>query len=627
MPGDTYNEAELAARAQKVRAVLIQKTPQLGAKGWEYELDQACFGQLSFGHDLKHWFLISMMQHQWGNDALIWKIDHEGKRNPWAYRMLRRLCKTRYPVLMGCGSAAKSYVAAAYCYTVWKAMPWCTSVFFSTTSGEAAEQRGWGYIKVFYRADRHKIGQLLEYKKSIVLEEGHISEKQAADRDFRNSIHLVLIKPGNEGDNAMAAISGRKNDFVIWLKDEAQLMTNNTELAEANLMTNPFCQIIDIGNAPREGTQFYEAAMPFGEGFEEGYRSIDTETVDGWPTQSGYCEWFDGEKSPNLAYEGKGPWRGIISRESIAQIESRCGGQDTPGYWIQVRGFPHSADIRDTVLTKSLISSNHADQQAVWASMGMAPRYIGGGDLGFREEGDPCVAHFGKLGACEDGVVRLEVEPHTVMVTPSSQSALPFEDQIALGFIRECDARGCTSFQLDITGDGGIIFGRCQFYARGRINFIAKSFGGSPDDSIFSTDEQGRPLKASDLFDRMVTQLWYGFRMMVQSGLIRGMSLQSKSTTQLCARKVIHQNKEKKSSVETKREMKKRLKRSPDDADATVNLGDLARKSGLELTAVAAPVVERQDEFEVKEKVPTYQQKGFGRAGYTAGNKRSYSSK
>jgi hypothetical protein len=585
----------------------------------EYELELTCFNAVPFGHDLRHIFLMRMMEMQWADDALIWKIEHEGKRNPWVYRMLRLLCKTRFPVMMGCGSSGKSFVAAAYCYTVWKAQAWRTSVFFSTTSGEAAEQRGWGYIKSFHRADKYKIGQLLEYKKSIVLEEGKISEKSAAaqDRDFTNSIHLVLIKPGAEGDNALAAISGRKNDIVIWLKDESQLMTSDTTGAEANLITNAFCQVIDIGNAPRDGTQFYNTAMPFGQGFESGYKSIDTDNVDGWPTQSGYCEWFDGEKSPSLDYD-KSPWRGIISRESIAEIESRCGGKDTPGYWTQVRGFPHSAEIRDTVLTKFLISSNGCDQPVTWASMGMAPRYIGGGDLGFREEGDPCVAHFGRIGACEDSVVRLELEPHTVLVTPSTSSQLPFEDQIALGFIRECDARGCTDFQLDITGDGGIIFGRCQFYAKGRINFIAKSFGGSADKVAIGN---GDDRLCDAVFDRMVTQLWYRVRTMAQGGLLRGMSLQSKSTAQLCARKVIQQNKEKKIAVETKREMKKRLKRSPDDADATVNVVDLGCKMGLVVVGGVQAVPVRKDEFEPVKKPAAYHGSGFGKVGYQSGNR------
>ncbi|HUD75918.1 MAG TPA: hypothetical protein VMQ76_12675 [Terracidiphilus sp.] len=615
-----YTEEELIAHAQKVRDEISANNAANNLN--EYELETACLNACGFTNPLRPIFLMEMMRMQWQDDALIWSVEKDGIQNEWAYRMVRRLCKTRFPSLMGAGSAAKSYVAAAYCYTAWKAKPWCTSIFFSTTSGEAAEQRGWGYIKGFHRADKYKVGQLLEYKRSIVLEENKVSEKSAADRDFTNSIHLVLIKPGNEGDNALSAISGRKNEIVIWLKDESQLMTNDTTLAEANLCTNPFCQIIDIGNAPREGTQFYTTAMPYGPGLESGYKAIDMETMDGWPTQSGYCEWFDGEKSPNIIH-GKNLFRGIITSDSIREIEKRCGGRDTPGYSIQVRGFPPSVDIQDTVLTKDLIRKNLADQPAIWAGVGPAPLVLGGGDLGFREDGDPCTAHFGMIGGCSDGKIRLEVEPHTVIIAPSSQSKLPFEDQIALRYIEECDSRGCREFQLDITGDGGIILSRCIFYARGRINFVPKSFGGTPDETAIGG---GDDRKCKDVYDRMVTQLWYGFRMAVQNDQIRGMSLQSKSTDQGCSRRVRHQGEGKKIAIETKKEMKKRIKRSPDDFDSTVNLHDRARAHGLAATQ-EEPVTTGQEEEEAPVADTPYTESGFSSTGYQASNRSRYASR
>lgn len=601
-------EEQIAERCERYRRNTRLGCPEAN----EYEADLIAFRYAPFGHPFRPIILLNLMRMQWEDDPTVFKIDHEGMKNPWAYRMVNRLCQTRFPVMMGAGSSAKSYMAAAYCYTVWKTQPWCTSVFFSTTSGEAAEQRGWGYIKGFHRADKYKIGQLLEYKRSIVLEEGRINEKSAAERDFRNSIHLVLIKPGNEGDNALAAISGRKNDIVIWLKDESQLMTNDTSLAEANLCTNPFCQIIDLGNAPREGTQFYGTAMPFGPGHESGYKSIDLENDTGWPTRSGYCEWFDGEKSPNIGFDPP-PFKGLITQDSITEIEKRCGGRDTPGFYIQVKGFPHSADIRDTVLTHDLIWKNSADQPAIWAGIGPAPLVIGGGDLGFREDGDPCTAHFGRIGSCADDKTRLEFEPHTVIVAPSSTSKLPFEDQIALRYIEECDARGCREFMLDITGDGGIIHGRCVHYAERRINFKTVSFGGSPDDLPIGG---GDARKCCDVFDRKVTQLWYGLRMSVQNDLIRGMSLHSKSTDQLCARKVLHQGERKKISVEPKKAMKKRIKRSPDDGDATAVAHHLARSHGL---AITLPDKEDHDEHPVQEnKIIPYESTGFGSTRYQA---------
>jgi hypothetical protein len=613
----------MAGRAEILRSHIRKERPELNP----YELETVCFNTCPFGHTLRPVFLVEILRMKFEDDPTVFNIEKDGVRNEWFFRQIRRLCRERFPQFMGCASSAKSYVCALYVYALWSTQPWCTSVFFSTTSKEAAEQRGWGYIKRFHRADKYKIGQLLEYKDSIVVEEGRQNEK--ADRDYANSLHLVLIKSGAEGDNAVAAISGRKNKIVIWLKDEAQLIENDCSMAEANLCANNdpesggFVQIIDIGNAPRENTHFYRTCLPYGPGYEAGYKAIDTDYDDGWPTQSGYCEWFNGEKSPNVV-AGRTLFRGLMTQDGLNEIEKRCGGRDTTGYWIQGHGFPPSADIRDTVLTQDLIAKNLGDQPAVWAGSGEPPKVLGGGDLGYTPDGDPCVAHFGKLGVCADGKTRLETEHNTVMIPAKPGSKLPFEDQMALGFIRECDARGCRQFQLDITGDGGIIFGRCVFYAAGRITFIPKSFGGAPDALPIGA---GDDRKCSDVFDRMVTQLWYLFRMAVVAGIIRGVSLVSKSTTQLCSRKVFDQNSGKKISVETKRDMKKRIKRSPDDADATVNLHDLARKNGLATTAQLVNEEEKEEEEEEPEEARRpYTDGGYSRPAYGRSN-RSYCSR
>lgn len=87
-------------------------------------------------------------------------------------------------------------------------------------------------------------------------------------------------------------------------------------------------------------------------------------------------------------------------------------------------------------------------------------------------------------------------------------------------------------------------------------------------------------VEAKDLFDRKVTQLWVSFRYCVQNGRIRGMSLESRVSRQMRMRRIIPDEK-KRMAIETKKLMKKRLKHSPDDADAAVLNVSLALKLGL----------------------------------------------
>jgi hypothetical protein len=82
------------------------------------------------------------------------------------------------------------------------------------------------------------------------------------------------------------------------------------------------------------------------------------------------------------------------------------------------------------------------------------------------------------------------------------------------------------------------------------------------------------------MFDRMVSQLWGSFRIGVINQVVRGANPHSRAVQQLCSRK-FKTDEGKRMSVEPKKDMKKRIKRSPDDADAVVLLHALALKHGL----------------------------------------------
>lgn len=573
-----------------------------GAPG-AWELNAACYNAAQLGSPVKHFFLLECMRLQWAGDEAVLKLDHGEFKNYWAYRIAYAFCNFKRLTFMGCGSSGKTHVVGLCIYTAWKCAAWKTSALISTTSGESADQRIWGSMKDFYRADKLRIGKLLEYKHSIVLTE----ERAAKDRDYKNSIHLVLIKPGSEGDNALAAISGRKNDIVIWVRDEGQLMSNDITGARSNLMTNPFYQDIQLGNAPREGTQFYEDAKPYGPKYPNGYRSVDLNTEICWPTKTGMCFWLDGEKSPNLTEDGSDRFPRIMNSESIKDIESEWGGRDTPGYWTQVRGFPHTSDIQDTVLTPALITAFGADKDVIWR--GERVTVLAGFDSGLKSDGDPCVIDFLKLGHEIDGTLVAEFEKETIIVASSSESKDPYEIQIARKVIALCQERDCKSICHDVSGDGGIMLKALMEAAAGTgIEITPVSFGGSPDDTMIGN---GDDRKCSEVYDRRVTQLWYNVRFAVQAGVIRGMQPYSRATQQLCQRKVVIQNKEKRISVETKRDMKKRIKRSPDDADSRVLAIENARRHGLSMSVSIIESEEPEEDFDEPEEKQSRYQSGF----------------
>jgi hypothetical protein len=555
-----------------------------GRDGTPYEILLKGFGSFPLRHPIAHEFLILLWQHQWEGDV---HIENRGVLNHWLVRMAKGLCFFKRLVIMGCGSSGKTGIVSAYCYTRWKANPFNTSVFLSTTSAEAGENRAWGNVKAWHRLDRHKVGKCIDSLGIITLDEELRDEDGAKERDLRDVVKRVNIKPGTEGDNAVSSIVGRKNFHVIWHCDEYNFMNPGVLDARVNLNTNPLNQFIGTCNAPKEGDPAYMDATPFGDKYPDGWKSVDKDVDLSWPTERSYCLYFNGAKSPNNGVDGPPPFP-LLMHEGIREdMEKDSGGIDSPNYWKQYFGFPPGADISDKLLTINLLQTNGAFMKPNWRDA--EKKVLGGLDLGFRADGDPCVLQFGDLGMCaplreDDEMPKfrklLVMERDGIRLVPSQKSKDAFEAQIAKRVIEECRSRGCHDIALDVTGDGGILLQHIERESREQgypLNVLPVSFSGTAEDRIVIPGEKRT---AKEMFQNMVAQLWGTFRLSVLNKAILGMDPHSQCTKQLCARKMGTDDK-KRLTVEPKKEMKKRLRRSPDNADAGALLNHLALKHGL----------------------------------------------
>lgn len=542
-----------------------------------YENELRAFRMAPFGTDIRWELCMNCMRMQWPGVLLL---EINGYENTFAKRQLKALNRFRIVNFLGGASTGKTFMSAAYCYTFWKSSPWNTSIFLTTTSASAGEARTWGALKDLHKSDVYKLGKRLDYLHLITLEE----HSDTGERDYRDSIAAVLIKPGNDGKNVVGAICGRKNQHVIWQCDEMPFLDVGILEARLNLLSNPFHQFIGIGNKPSEGDPLYLDAEPKGPKYPDGWKSIDPEKNKSWFTKSGICLYFDGEKSPNFEAPATeaAPFPRLLTREMREAIEIDSGGTDSPGYWTQVRGFPRAGDVQDTVLTVSLLRGKGCLEPPNWSS-DPDIQVLAGLDLGFRKDGDPCVADFAKLGKDVTGRRVLAHETDTVQLIPAVSSPLEFPDQIAHAFIDHASERNCHSVCLDISSDGGITSQAIERAARERkyvMEVIPISFMGTADERVMFTMGDGKRRPAKELFDRKVSQLWYSYRLSVQAGVIFGVSEFARATKQLCARKV-SQDEDKRWKVEKKEDMKKRIKRSPDDGDARALVHENARRKGL----------------------------------------------
>lgn len=577
-------EKHFAERAEEFRPIWHQAENRDPST---YEILMRSFAWLPYGHPLKYEFLLLLWQHQWEGDL---QLENAGTLNHWAIRMARAFCHWKRLNLCGCGSSGKTALCAAYCYTAWKTQPFNSSVFLSTTSAEAGESRTWGAVKDWHQKDRIRVGKRIESLHLITLDEELRDDEGVKNRDLRDVIKCVNIKSGQEGKNVVASIVGRKNDNVIWHIDEFNFMDIGVLNARVNLNTNPFNQVIGSMNAPEEGDPGYIDAEPFGPQFPDGWRSVDKENKFGWTTRAGYCLYFNGEDSPNYRAKSGIPFPKLMNEQFRRDIEKDAGGEDAPYYWKQFYGFPPGVDISDKAFTMKLLAVNHAFEAPEWASEN--GKIFAGLDLGFKKDGDPSVIQFGRLGKSAQNRTILALEGDAIKLVPSQKSDSPYEEQIAKLVISYCANRDCHDLALDVTGDGGILLQHIEREARAqgyRLNVLPVSFSGTAEDRIIIPGERRT---AREMFDRMVTQIWISFRVSVLNDVIRGMRDRAPATNQLCSRRMGTDEK-KRQTIEPKKEMKKRLKRSPDEGDALCLLHFIALRNGLS----GAEVKKKAEEF------------------------------
>jgi hypothetical protein len=539
--------------------------------------------------------MLECMKEQWP-DFLY--LENGGIKNYWFQRQIKELNRNKFVNMIGSGSSGKTFSFSCYAYTFWKIRPMNTSVFISTTTGEAAEMRAWGTIKELYEKDRYgkriKFGVQIDYRKMIVLQ-GDPNDK--SDRDYRDSMSVISIRQGQEGRNAIAAICGRKNQHVIWGCDEEAFMDAGIRSGRGALYSNPFWQFGGLGNEPYEGDPLYLDCEPAGPGFEQGWDTPGLVDMESWPTMRGICLYFDGEKSPNMeAPKGQPPpFPKLATRQFIEDTIREDGGiPDGPLFWRWVKGFPKRGVKQDTVLTTAVLQEFRATEDPIWLDKNW--KTVAGLDLGFRQDGDPCVADFARLGWGIEGQQILAHEPDTVKLVPRLSDPGTFEQKIARAFLDECQKRACHDVAIDYSGDGGILAKEIieEAHRRGYdLHVFPVSFLGAPDENARFTIA-GKSQWAVDIFDRKVSQLWYSYRLAVQDGLIRGCQLRSRAVAQLTMRKC-RQDERRRWSVQSKKEMKKTLKRSPDDGDSRVLCHECARLIGLQKRAVKSPEISLQE--------------------------------
>jgi len=512
----------------------------------------------------------------------------------WNDLLLENFIDHRVIGVLGPASSGKTREAADFARMIYYCHPDCTTVICTSTERETLEDRVWGEIKSQHRLAKKQYewipGHLIESKQRLVTDARNSGDAEDG-RDFRNGMVGVPTKKGGSYQG-MGAFAGRKNKIVILIADEASLLPRIFVDAFANLSknnphgesSNPLFGFkgIALGN-PKDTTDalgvICEPAPELG-GWDGGIdQTPKTKTWNiRWP--DGICVQLPGSDSPNL--DGK---LGIplITQEHI-DADIKFYGEDSLQFTMMDMGRMPRGQGSRRVLTRQMCNKFHALEEIVWKDNNRTK--IGFLDAAYRGVGGDRTI-FGELqygiAIDQEGKERQMMCLIDTMLVPVSVKIdeMP-EDQIALFVKDQCEKREIIPENVffDSTGRGSLM----SAFARLWSAYVqCVEFGGTASERPVSREIL---TLCKDYYFNFVSELWFSFRLVVESRQFRGLT--EEVMNEFCFRewKNVGANK---IQVEPKDKMKIKSGRSPDLADALVAGLEGARRKGFVIQKLSAP--------------------------------------
>lgn len=500
----------------------------------------------------------------WMGVEYLWPKDcaRPFVRTPWAEQMAYEAFRQKYLALSGCASSGKTEFGAVWALTEYLCKPPTTLCLVTSTSLEAARKRIWGSIKEFYLAMTCEKGMTRGSK--LVDSMAKLKARVPGENGWSDKAGIQLVACEHGKDNeAIGKLIGMKQHKVVVVADELpELSESILNAALGNLNKNPQFQLIGIGNHKSIVDAFGKFSEP-----KEGWRSVDV-GVTRWETKLGVCVRFDGAQSPNLRYkEDRWPIYGNKQyREDQAIL-----GPNSVLYWRMVRSFPAPAGVTETVYSDAEIVECGALDGVRWGSAPLVQ--LAALDPAFTSGGDRSAAVFGQLGQTEDGRTVLLKAEHMALREDVTVKK-PYDWQVAMRFKEECEKRGipAKNVAFDATGSG-ISFGTLLAELWSDEPLAVKFGGAASDNMVVSGDTLKR---ADEVYGNRVTELWYQGKEYMRSRQLAGLTLDI--AEEMTSRNFkVQKGAETRVTVEPKADMKVRMGKSPDLADAYFILLELAR--------------------------------------------------
>lgn len=498
---------------------------------------------------------------------ILWGPRNTRKKfvwHPWAERMLDAACAEmdkgdkNFIAVAGCASSGKTDWAAIWAILNFLSAPKSTMVIVTSTTLKDSRKRIWGSIRDYWQAIPGVApGKLVDSQGLIRFDPG---DGSASDK---SGITLVAAEKSKDKE-ALGKLIGFKAPRLILIADELpELGESVVQAAYSNLANNPSFQMIGLGNP----ASYYDAFGVFAKP-KDGWASINAGSEE-WETERGICIRFDGEKSPNIT-AGKTVYPWMITEQFLEQ-QKEALGENSGAYWRMVRGFWSATGASDGIYSEADIVKFQADQPVIWMT---PPTRIAALDPAFTNGGDRSALFFGHYGESKDGLKTLCFDHVEFLNEDVTDKVNPRTFQIVRQFRERCEAFGVLpeNAAFDFSGAGkpfGDIVAREWSPKVHRVDFAGKA-----SDLQASVSD---PTPACERYANRVTEIWFGAKELIRTGQIKGIS--TSLAKELCARTyTTSKGATMRLLAEPKPDMKMRIGKSPDEADAALMLVALCRE-------------------------------------------------
>lgn len=486
--------------------------------------------------------------------------------------------------VLGPKSSGKTFFFSRYalaCYWLW---PDNTCVLNSSTDLRGLQLRIWGDI-ITGQSHARSIhswlpGKLTDSRLMITTE----SDDETVIRDRRKGLIGIPCKRGNQYVG-LSGFQGIKQDHMILVADEGQLMPFGFLDAESNLNANEHHQFIVLGNPIGQGDALERVYEP-----DPSEGSLDTlidytdPKTKVWKTtwSGGIAVNLVGSDSPNFDVpEGEPiPYPKLVTRSRIAK-DAHSYGKDSWKYYTFSIGVPPRGTSTFRVITLDKCKQFGAFEDFAWEShptlkwMALDAAYGGVG-------GDRCVAGEFWSGKIVGGLEVIALVGGCIIVpVKASHKKIP-EDQIAEFMLSEMNARGISlngKLFYDSTGRGSL----GTSFARAGITPVPVEFGGKATDRPI---RKGEKKTCNEEYRNFVSELWFQSALLIESGQSRGITKDMVREAELRTWELVGSAGMQKTQVLPKSEMKELLGKSPDLWDMYVTGIEGARRMGFSIRAI-----------------------------------------